>query len=102
MIDTALKHFIYDICIDQIFNAIQKNFIPAKQDAWRQLKQGYHYQWIEATAPSGKIETYYDVYVLHTTRRRLSRGYIDISHNPGSGPRAVATLPIELISKVAE
>lgn len=40
MIKIAIKHFIYDICIDMVFNGIQNNFIQPDVDkllekAWR-------------------------------------------------------------------
>jgi hypothetical protein len=31
MIGIALKHFIYDICIDQVFNGIEKNFVQCNR-----------------------------------------------------------------------
>jgi len=48
MIKIALKHFIYEICIDMVFNNISKNFKIPKKIIW---KVGDMYECI-ATRPN--------------------------------------------------
>lgn len=75
MIKTVIKHWIYDFCIDQVFNGIQKNFTQPKDDAiWKQLKEGYHYQWIKGTVFHC---TFYDVYVIKINLNKIDISYRD-------------------------
>jgi hypothetical protein len=49
MIKIALKHFIYDFCIEQLFNGIVRNFVPAKDpEIWMDLEMGATYNFIKA------------------------------------------------------
>ena len=75
MIKIALKHWIYDLCITQLFNGIAKNFIPPKpEEKWQMLITGYHYQWIKTPR-----KTYYDVYIMAITHTSVA-----ISHKRGN------------------
>ena len=47
MIKTAIKHYIYDFCIDQVFNGIRKNLMKGpEEEVWTKLKMGSTYWWI--------------------------------------------------------
>ena len=49
MIDIALKHWIYELCIDQLFNGIQKNFTFTTRDIYT-CKKGDTFRKIVAYA----------------------------------------------------
>jgi hypothetical protein len=60
MIDTAIKHFIYEICIDTIFLAVRKNFVKPKIPL-PTFRIGDFYKYIEMLDFNNVTGKFYDI-----------------------------------------
>lgn len=60
MIDIALKHFIYEACINTLFNGIRKNFfLPSK--ALPDFKVGQTYQYLTSISSTNSVANFYGI-----------------------------------------
>lgn len=66
MIKLALKHWIYEHCIDVLFGNIRKNFIPAKLNKKFNFRIGKFYHAIEVNRrhTTGGFTRYYNCHIL--------------------------------------
>ena len=63
MIKTAIKHFIYDKCIDILFNSIEMNFSTYTKK-WEEMMPGKMYTWVKIkTPPDGNIIKVYNAVI---------------------------------------
>lgn len=81
MIDTAIKHFIYEVCIDTLFNGIQKNFVNPSI-----FHLGAHFKYIKTKCyinedtrdeydfPLSVVDIYYMITDVIITQLRLQDG----------------------------
>ena len=64
MIKVALKHFIYETCINQLFSAIEQNFpVLPEGELWKSLRPGMKLSFFLCHAPSTGLVGHHNVVI---------------------------------------
>ena len=99
MIDIALKHCIYETCINVLFDGIEKNFVPPIIP-WEKLHTYGRYRYIKAVI-NNNTHFFRDVFILGKKESHgMIEGGINFSHRRNT--EGTAGLTKESIIEVVE